>query len=197
MKKIVLIIIIVILIFAVSSTAVIALYCSKYNLTNQLVTFSTYYSGIIMPILTLINIAILVWLTITVDQNDDTRNKKNVIYQKKIALMQLRKEEIFELSKVINNSLDIRISTNLLEMTQPIVFATTYLETFANTKLKIFSLSVDSDTTKKIILLHKKMGELNTLLNKGEKISNSQILTVLTLKNTIINNLQNIMLNEF
>ena len=111
--------------------------------------------------------------------------------------MQLRKEEIFELSKVLNSSLDIRISTNLLEITQPIVFATTYLETFANTKLKIFSLSEDSDTTKKIILLHKKMGELNTLLNKGEKISNSQILTVLTLKNTIINNLQNIMLNEF
>ena len=111
MKKIVLIIIIVILIFAVSSTAVIALYCSKYNLTNQLVTFSTYYSGIIMPILTLINIAILVWLTITVDQNDDTRNKKNVIYQKKITLMQLRKEEIFELSKVLNSSLDVRIST--------------------------------------------------------------------------------------
>lgn len=197
MKKIVLIIIIVILVFAVSSTAVITLYCSKYSLTNQMATFSAYYSGIIMPILTLINIAILVWLTITVDQNDATRNEKNVIYQKKIALMQLRKDEIFELSKVLNSSLDVRISTNLLEMSQPIVFATTYLETFANTKLKIFSLSEDSDTTKMIVLLHKKMGELNTLLNKGEKISNNQILTVLTLKNTIINNLQNIMLNEF
>lgn len=196
MKKIVLIIIIVILAFAVSSTAVIALYCSKYNLTNQLATFSAYYSGMIMPILTLINIAILVWLTITVDQNDSSRNENNILYQKRAALMQLRKEEIVELSKVLTDSLDIKPSTNILEMSHPIIIATSYLETFANTKLKLFSLREDSDITKKIIQLHKEFKNLHAILNNGGNISKKQIVDVLTLKNTIINNLQDIMLNE-
>ena len=110
--------------------------------------------------------------------------------------MQLRKEEIMELSKVLSDSLDLKPSTNILEMSRPIIFATTYLETFANTKLKLFSLSEDSDTTKKIIQLHKEYKGLHAILNNGGNISNKQIEVILTLKNTIINNLQDIMLNE-
>lgn len=196
MKKIGWIIVVVILVTVITSATIVVVYCNKCFSTDRLTTFSTFYNGMLMPLLTVVNIIVLIWLTITVDQNDSGRSEKNILYQKRSALMQLRKEEIMELSKVLTDSLDLKPSTNILEMSRPIIFATTYLETFANTKLKLFSLSEDSDTTKKIIQLHKEYKGLHAILNNGGNISNKQIEVILTLKNTIINNLQDIMLNE-
>lgn len=196
MKKIGWIIVVVILMTVITSATIVAVYCNKCVSTDKLATFSSFYNGMLMPLLTVVNIIVLIWLTITVDQNDFGRSEKNILYQKRSALMQLRKEEIMELSKVLTDSLDFKPSTNILEMSHPIIFATTYLETFANTKLKLFSLSEDSDTTKKIIQLHKEYKGLHAILNNGGNISSKQIEVILTLKNTIINNLQDIMLNE-
>ena len=56
--------------------------------------FGTYISGLLMPLLAIINIVILVELTIAISMINENRSKAEVKAQKDLLLIQLRRQAI-------------------------------------------------------------------------------------------------------
>ncbi len=64
--------------------------------------FSTYFNGIIMPILTIINIFVFIKLTIAIDNKQTERHTKEINFQQKQILTNMRQNEIDFLVSILN-----------------------------------------------------------------------------------------------
>ena len=86
-------------IIVIAFAIVLALYLIvfRYGLSHSTTTWSEfggYVSGVLMPILTAINIFVFVKLTNAISENDTYRSEKEMLFQKQLMLMQFRKKEI-------------------------------------------------------------------------------------------------------
>lgn len=143
----------------------VVLYLLKFNEglsanSQEWSDFASYLSGLMMIVLTSINIYVFIKLTKAIDMNDDERRKQEVKVQKLILLSNFKQDEINQFNNVLNNALMIKPSFSIDEASRSIVEATTYIETFINTKKHIFPNIEEESFVIKIVGLHKLLGLL-------------------------------------
>ena len=183
--------------------ATIALYWSvfRYGLSTNAVdwgSFGSYFSGLLLPILTVINILVFVKMTKEISLIDDKRAESAINSQKEITLMQFRKSEIEAFERHVYNAMyptppAIR-SKKALAM--PIGMANLYLKTFLESKLNLFSLSEESETTKSIQELYERMVCYHEKFIGTEEIDSNDWNGILELHERIIRDLQDITLKN-
>ena len=86
------------------------LYCSvfRFGLSTQMSdwgNFGSYFSELIMPILTAINITVFVKMTKEISSIDERRSNNAIKAQKEITLMEFRKKEIESFEKYVYDAL--------------------------------------------------------------------------------------------
>lgn len=165
--------------------------------SNEWNNFASYFNGIINPIIMIINVFVFIKLTKAVSDEDRKRTKMQIDVQRDIAIMQLRMQEINTMSSVLNGAFVPNASGNsILEKGKPIVFALSYIECFVTSKLTLFSLNKESETTKKIEELLNKMNAYYYLFNKKLPIEKQTMIDLLTVRSEVLNSLQNITIND-
>ena len=137
----------------------IVLYLLKFNKglsdnSQEWNNFASYLSGLMMIVLTSINIYVFVKLTKAIDKSDEERRRQDVKAQKLILLSNLRQNELNRFNDVLNNALMIKPSFSIIEASRTIIEATIYIETFVNTKKHIFPFIEDKNFEDKILRLH-------------------------------------------
>lgn len=172
--------------------------------------FATYISGIMMIVLTSINIYVFIKLTKAIDSNDDVRRSQKLKVQKLILLSNFRQNEINRFNEILNNALMVKTSLSVRESINSIIEATTYIESFVNTKKHIFPFIEEKSFESKIAGLHKVLSRLenkwlesfqqfevndNDISNKPLDIK-KDILEFLTLKNDVLRMLQEFTINN-
>ncbi|MBR5061840.1 MAG: hypothetical protein IKX24_06825 [Prevotella sp.] len=200
MKKYILIVIILL----VAASIVLGLYWMvfhegfSYNSADW-GNFGSYFNGLLMPILTFVNIIVFVSISMKLSALDDKRAEKEVEGQKNLMLMQFRKKEIDNFERVLNEalipSLQFVISKEVLA--RPIVLADMYLHSFLKSKLSLFNLTEDSETTQSVSKLKCKLSNYHTKFVSDEKFVRDDIMGLLELKSSIISNLQKITIEDF
>lgn len=123
--------------------------------------FATYISGIMMIVLTSVNIYVFIKLTKAIDSNDDVRRSQELKVQKLILLSNFRQSEINRFNDILNNALMFKPSFSIEEASRSIVEASTYVETFVNTKKHIFPFIEEKSFEEKIATLHKVLISIN------------------------------------
>lgn len=200
MKKYILIVIILL----VAASIVLGLYWMvfhegfSYNSADW-GNFGSYFNGLLMPILTFVNIIVFVSISMKLSALDDKRAEKEVEGQKNLMLMQFRKKEIDNFERVLNEalipSLQFVISKEVLA--RPIVLADMYLHSFLKSKLSLFNLTEDSETTQSVSKLKCKLSNYHTKFVSDEKFVRDDIMGLLELRSSIISNLQKITIEDF
>ena len=184
--------------------------------------FGDIFNGVISPIFAGINICIFWYLTKVVDlnnderqeeiqskerelqeeiqRNEDRRRNQDAEHQKAMILMQFRKAEIDKLEEVLQNVLAPTEGVGKSPYYRAGVAAVTYILNFVNSKLGLFNLGPNDETTKLFFSLHDRIEayceELLKVGSDAEKLSNNVLEEFLTLKCFIISDLQKITLGE-
>ena len=190
--------------FAAIFIATMLLYWSvfRFGLSTQMSdwgNFGSYFSGLIMPILTAINITVFVKMTKEISSIDERRSNNAIKAQKEITLMEFRKKEIESFEKYVYDALYPSLPSSIKSkkaLGMPIGMASLYLNTFLKSKLSLFSLSEDSDTACAIRKLYEKIVEYHVKFIGPEDIVTSDWADILELHEHIIRDLQNITLND-
>lgn len=160
--------------------------------------FGSFFNGLLMPILTFVNILVFVSISMKLSSLDDKRAEKEAEGQKNLMLMQFRKKEIDNFDRTLNEalipSLQFVISKEVLA--RQIVLADLYLHSFLKSKLSLFNLSDNSETTKFISELKRKISNYHTKFVNDEELARDDIMELLELKSLIIRNLQIITLEN-
>lgn len=181
--------------------ATLALYWSVFRcgLSSNAVdwgSFGSYFSGLLLPILTAINILVFAKMTKEISLIDDKRAKSAILSQKEIILMQFRKSEIETFERYIYNAMyptptAIRSKAALA---MPIGMANLYLKTFLESKLNLFSLSEESETAKSIQKLYERMVFYHEKFIDTKVVDSNDWHGILALHERIIRDLQDITL---
>lgn len=132
-------------------------------------------------------------LTRSISDEEGSRVKIQIQAQKNTAKMQYLLETIKEFNDVINKGLAPQPQLTMVSSLSPIVYCTTYIESFYTTKLALFGLDYDSELAKKINKLHHNLNQLhNKALDSKQQIAKEEILDILNMRSFIIQELQNI-----
>lgn len=165
--------------------------------------FSVFFNGVMMPILTAINIFVFVKLTNAISEKDTIRSEKEMFFQRQLMLMQFRKTEIDIFEKTMDDVFSFKsvsdyngIKELINALSYSVLNAMMYLDSFTNTKLSMFDLNKDSeiavDIKNYISLLEKYKNCL-----EDEKIPpKEEYSKMFMLKDSIIYSLQKITLNN-
>lgn len=163
-------------IIVIAFAVVLALYLIvfRYGLSHSTTTWSEfggYVSGVLMPILTAINIYVFVKLTNAISEKDSQRSKKEMLFQKQLMLMQFRKKEIDEFEKMTDAVFSFAENSDYNSVKKEISYLATnamlYLASFQTTKRTLFNLEKDS-------CIIKEMKELMELVGRfSNQIDNS------------------------
>lgn len=187
--------------FALLMLATLALYWSVFRcgLSPNAVdwgSFGSYFSGLLLPILTAINILVFVKMTKEISLIDDKRAKSAINAQKEITLMQFRKSEIDTFERYVYNAMypTPPAIKSKAALAMPIGMANLYLKTFLESKLNLFSLSKESETAKSIQKLYERMVCYHEKFIGTEDIDSNDWQGILELHERIIRDLQNITL---
>ena len=171
--------------------AYIYIHCPKN--TQTLDNIAGFLYNLSTPLLTIVNIWVFIRLTRSISDEEGSRAKIQIQAQKNTAKMQYLLETIKEFNDVVNKGLVPPAQLTMVSSLSPIVYCTTYIESFYNTKLTLFGLDQESMVGKKINKLHH---NLNQLHNKGldpkQQITKAEILDILNMRNFIIQELQDI-----
>lgn len=188
--------------FAILMVAALALYWSVFRcgLSTNTVdwgSFGSYFSGLLLPILTAINILVFVKMTKEISLIDDKRAKSAINSQKEITLMQFRKKEIETFERYVYNAMypTPPVIRSKAALAMPIGIANLYLKTFLESKLNLFSLSEESETAKSIQELYERMVNYHAKFIGPEEIDTSEWAGILELHERIMRDLQNITLS--
>ena len=161
--------------------------------------FGDYFNGVISPIFAAINIYLFWSLTKVIDLNNERRHQQDAEHEKAMIKMQFRKAEIDKLEDVLQKVLAPAEGSGKSPYYRSGTAAVTYILNFVNTKLGLFNLGPNDETTKHLFSLHKRLGdyceELIKVGSDAEKLSNNLLEDFLTLKSYIIYDLQEITLN--
>lgn len=108
--------------------------------------FGNYINGFLTPLLTIINIIVFIELTIAISKIEDHRSEKALENEKKLLLMQLRKQELDIFVKQTNRIYD---GNTIEERVETLRQVSDYLSSFCETGLKWFN--IDNNKTKRNI----------------------------------------------
>ena len=169
------------IIIAVSIVLTVGAYFLIFNQglshsTQDLANFGGYLGGILAPIFTILNIAVFIRMTNAIDKSDETRKNKELEYQKRLILTQIRQEELNSLTDILNKALVLEANILSSNITTPIVNATTYIESFLRTKHSLFPIDENSELTQKMLNLHKLFVSYSKYMREFLAIDNPQAL---------------------
>lgn len=103
--------------------------------SNVWSNFGNYINGLLTPLLTIINIAVFIELTIAISQLEEQRSEKTLEKEQELLLMQLRKQEIDTFIQQMNRLNNYSSRKEHIESVQQIWY---YLQDFEKTGLKYF-----------------------------------------------------------
>lgn len=160
--------------------------------------FGSFFNGLLSPILTAINIFVFIGISYNLSTLDDKRTENMIAGQRSITLMEFRKREIDSLERVFNDALvpSIQISSNLNVIARPIVFASSYLNSFYKTKLSLFNISEQDETAISIIKLKELLLLYHNKFISDKIIESTEIEDISKLCSIIIGNLQRITISN-
>ena len=160
--------------------------------------FGSYFNGLLMPILTFVNIFVFVGISMKLSSLDDIRAEKEAEGQKYLMLMQFRKKEIDNFERVLNEALvpSSQFVISKEALARPIVLADLYLHSFLKSKLSLFNLTDNCETTQFVSELKRKISNYHTKFVSDEELARDDIMELLELKSSIIRNLQVITLEN-
>ena len=154
--------------------------------------FGSYFNGLMMPILTFVNILVFVSISMKISSLDDKRAEKEAEGQKSLMLMQFRKKEIDIFERVLNEALipSSQFVISKEALARPIVLADLYLHSFLKTKLSLFNLADNCETTQFISKLKRELSNYHAKFVSDEELVRDDVMELLELKSSIIRNLQ-------
>ena len=154
--------------------------------------FGSYFNGLMMPILTFVNILVFVSISMKISSLDDKRAEKEAEGQKYLMLMQFRKKEIDNFERVLNEALvpSSQFVISKESLARPIVLADLYLHSFLKTKLSLFNLADNCETTQFISKLKRELSNYHAKFVSDEELVRDDVMELLELKSSIIRNLQ-------
>ncbi len=103
--------------------------------SNVWSNFGNYINSLLTPLLTIINIAVFIELTIAISQLEEQRSEKALEKEQELLLMQLRKQEIDTFIQQMNRLNNYSSRKEHIESVQQIWY---YLQDFEKTGLKYF-----------------------------------------------------------
>lgn len=188
-------------IIVIAFAIVLALYfiVFRYGLSHSTTTWSEfggYVSGVLMPILTAINIFVFVKLTNAISENDSNRSEKEMLFQKQLMLMQFRKKEIDEIETKMDSIFsinDVNTSKGMMSKVNNLII---YLGSFQSTKLSLFGIKEDSKIKKDIDDLMDLLSGINKKWSNNENVPEEYMQLFYKLKNSIVRSLQDITINR-
>lgn len=191
---------IIVTIIAIAFTFVLALYLIifRYGLSHSSTAWSEfggYFSGILMPILTAINIFVFINLTNAISEKDSNRSEKEMQFQKQLMLMQFRKKEIDEIETNMDSIFsinDVNTSKGMMSKVNNLII---YLGSFQSTKLSLFGIKEDSKIKKDIDNLMDLLSGINKKWSNNENVPEEYMQSFYKLKNSIVRSLQDITIN--
>ena len=133
---------------------VVFLYLGHFHdgLSNQMSDwsdFGNYFTGLLSPLLTIINIVVLVELTIAVSDADKSRTSAGIKAQKDLLLLQMRRQSIESFSQIMNHYFNNKY---LEEDTKRVVaHVSEYLQTFIKTDFQYFDFGEKTNIVKRKI----------------------------------------------
>jgi uncharacterized membrane protein len=196
---------IIVTLIIVVFVAILALYFTifRFGLSHSSTTWSEfggYVSGVLMPILTAINIYVFIKLTNAISEKDSKQSEKEMVFQKQLMLMQFRKKEIDEFEERMDSLFSFNDIGTLKDLHSKVNNTIIYLGSFQSTKLSLFGCNKDSGLKKDIDNLIKLLSGMDKKWDNNKTINNETILEeymplFYTLKNSIVRSLQDITIN--
>ena len=191
---------VIVIVIAIAFTLVLALYLIvfRYGLSHSSTAWSEfggYVSGVLMPILTAINIFVFIKLTNAISEKDSNRSEKEMQFQKQLMLMQFRKKEIDELETKMDSIFstnEISTSKDMISKVNNIII---YLGSFQSTKLSLFGMKEDSKIKEDIDDLINVLSWINKKWINNENVPEEYMQLFYKIKNSIIRSLQDITIN--
>lgn len=150
--------------------------------------FGTYINGLLMPLLTIINIVILVELTIAISKINENRSKAEVKAQKNLLLIQLRKQAVETFYQVMNQYFDNKyLKEDRGKVTS---YASEYLKRFLDTDFKYFDFGKNDIVRRKVCSLQLAIDGVHLDIELNQGFNKEKYLRALSLKDEIIADLQ-------
>lgn len=115
-------------------------------------SFGDYLNGILMPILTIINIWVFIRLTEVINSSDRKQKEAELSHQKKLLLIQLRQNEYDKFASIINEKLVFNPDD---ENKKNIFLANAFLISFNKSKRVLFPIITSADYQIIYLELHK------------------------------------------
>lgn len=186
------------LLITIATLIVINLFLTFVN-SSSWIEFSVFFNGVLMPILTALNVFVFVKLTNIISKKEEIRSEKELSYQKQLLLMQFRKAEIEALEKSFDNVFLFKNVAEYTDYTSDVSFsvmnALVYLNSFLNTKLSLFNLNKNSKVAIDITNYSLLLKEYHDSLKEKKFPSKEEYDKMFALKDSIIQSLQMITLN--
>ena len=186
------------LLITIATLIVINLFLTFVN-SSSWIEFSVFFNGVLMPILTALNVFVFVKLTNIISKKEEIRSEKELSYQKQLLLMQFRKAEIEVFEKSFDNVFLFKNVAEYTDYTSDVSFsvmnALVYLNSFLNTKLSLFNLNKNSKVAIDITNYSLLLKEYHDSLKEKKFPSKEEYDKMFALKDSIIQSLQMITLN--
>lgn len=187
------------LLITIATLIVINLFLTFVN-SSSWIEFSVFFNGVLMPIITAINVFVFVKLTNIISKKEEIRSEKELSYQKQLLLMQFRKAEIEAFEKTIDNVFLFKNVAEYTDYTSDVSFsvmnALVYLNSFLNTKLSLFNLNKNSKVAIDITNYSLLLKEYHDCLKEKNFPRKEEYDKMFALKDSIIQSLQMITLNS-
>lgn len=173
---------------------VVFLYLGHFHngLSNQMhdwSDFGNYFTGLLSPLLTIINIVVLVELTIAVSDADKSRTSAGIKAQKDLLLLQMRRQSIESFSQIMNHYFNNKY---LEEDTKRVVaHVSEYLQTFIKTDLQYFDFGEKTNIVKhKIDSLKLNIDIVHDGIVNKRELDHDKYLKIFELRDEILQVLQ-------
>lgn len=173
---------------------VVFLYLGHFHngLSNQMrdwSDFGNYFTGLLSPLLAIINIVVLVELTIAVSDADKSRTRAEIKAQKDLLLLQMRRQSIESFSQIMNHYFNNKY---LEEDTKRVVaHVSEYLQTFIKTDFQYFDFGENTNIVKhKIDSLKLYIDIVHDGIVNRRELDNDKYLKIFELRDEIVQALQ-------
>jgi len=150
--------------------------------------FGDYLSGVLSPMLAIINIIILIELTIAISNIDKTRTNAEIQAQTNMLLIQMRRQSIESFCQVLNNYFDNKYIKEDRGKYDSRV--SDYLQRFLDIDYKYFDFGNTELVKNKICHLKTVISIIHSDIELKNQLNTEQYHTALRLKDEIISDLQ-------
>lgn len=164
------------------------------NNINDWSAFSNYFSGFMMPFLTIANIVVFIELTIAISDYEEKRSAKEMEQQKALLIMQFRRQSVDSIYQHINPLFDEKEKAKG-NIVQRYGEAIVFLQKFLDVDFKYFDCDKNSFTERnlKSLLTHMHIIYYDMLVHK--QFNSECFMKCFDLKNEIIDSLVSSTLN--